>query len=185
MENLEDLLAYCKKLGEYYVHRYAPTKLEMLNVASIKRVSCKLDGHWYDWDAILPHKFRADQIEKLLSFKISMQFAMNEVFEWVLNFMFPELGGKKAFFTHFAWDSLFWLLNLEYYKRKQRTIFQDYQMPSFDWDALEFWLAEGYQMIQNRETKVLIRAELDNIGKKLDEYRKEVMQIAADAVAYL
>ena len=159
MSNWEEWCAYCKELAVYYVRKYNPTKLEMLEWASINRrydgVCGGQENAWMHWRPVLPHEFRDKQIEKLCSFKMDMQSAMYEIYEWVLTFVFSEFGGVKDLIHCFVWDSLFWLLNLEYYKRKQRTIFQDYQTPSFDWDALEFWLAEGYQMIQNRETKVL------------------------------
>jgi hypothetical protein len=185
MKSWEEFQSYCKKLGEYYVHRYDITKLEMLKLASIKRTAHKLDGYWYNWEARLPHKFRVDQIEKLLSFKIDMQYAMDEIYEWVLNFTFPELGGEKSFFTHFAWDSLFWLLNLEYYKRKQRTIFQDYQMPYFDWETFDFWHEEEIKTWTSKHRDEQIRAEFKNIDEKREEYCKQVLQVAVDAVAYL
>lgn len=193
MENWEKIWkeweTYCKEVAEYYLQKYMPTKLEMLELASKNQKYCWLCGGDYSierWRAILPGEFMNKQIEKLRSFNISMQHSIEEIFEWVMNFTFPELGGAEGFFKRFTWDHLFWQLNLQYYKRKQRTIFQDYQLPYFDWEALDFWGEEERKTWKSEGgDKRQIGKEHDNIKKQCEEYCKQVLQIAADAVAYL
>ena len=41
------------------------------------------------------------------------------------------------FFRVFGSDDKFWFLNLKYYEKKRRTIFEDFQFPSFDWGAYD------------------------------------------------
>ena len=189
MGSWEEHRKYCKKLAEYYVRKYKPTKLEILELASKKRMNFRIcggaDDIWRFWDSLLPHEFMDKQIEKLLLFRIDMQYSMDEIFRWVLALTFLEFDKKDGFFLQFGFDSLFWLLNLEYYKRKQRTIFQDYQLPYFDWEALDFWLEVNHEMYQSKAINEEIKTEFKNASKMLDEYCKEVMQIAVDAVAYL
>lgn len=180
---------YCKEVAEYLLKEHKPTKLEILEIASKRQPWILCGGADVEiWKPILPYQLTEKQLAKLRSFsgngRLSL-FSADEIFRWALALTFPEFNRDEDFFFQFGKDSLFWLLNLEYYKRKQKTIFQDYQLPCFDWDAFQFWIDEYLKMPKNERKGSGIEKEYTNQSQLLNDYCRQVMQIAVDAVAYL
>lgn len=172
---IEQLNAYYWELAEWAIHKYKPTKLDVLEKASI-------DGSCFLGRAC-PYPMLEEQINKCI-FYYGEHEEMCEwkIFERIMALVLPEFKKDADFFTLFSRDYEFWKLNLQYYKQNNRTIFEDYELPVFDWKTWEYWLHKGYK---NRESNIIdeeTNREEERQGQLLRDYGNKVIEIAQKAV---
>lgn len=157
---------YCKELAEYFIEKYKPTKLEILQVAS--------NGGWnFFGGEKFPYPITKKQILKYDSLGGDREEFLSTVYRYFLLNLFPEFNGNNDFIVLFAYNEEFWRLNLLFYKHKQKTIFENYDLPNFDWDA---W---GKSIFSNDKKVFQEGMQL------LREYDDQIMRIVHDAVACL
>ena len=169
---------YCKELAEYFIRKYKPKKLEILELAS--------KGGWKFWGGEkFPYPLTKKQTLKFCSLGGDIESFLSTIYRWVLVFYFPEFNMDIDFFILFSHDYKFWQLNLIYYKRKQKTIFEDYAFPKFDWAA---WHAAIAKRAENFFAGIIDEKAIKEDERQtqlLGAYGDKIMRIANDAVAYL
>lgn len=170
---MEEQDVYLRELAEYLLRKHKPTKLELLKIASVDH------SGWLGFPC--PYPLTNAQFRKCLSFGIHEESCDYYVFAWILALSFPEFRMDIHFFLCFAGEHKFWQLNLEYFKKTQKTIFEVYAFPTFDWDTRRFWIIQRIENMDDEEAK----REDERQMQLLREYGEKVMQIAVDAVAYL
>lgn len=167
---------YCKELAEYFIEKYKPTKLEILEVAS--------KGGWKFWNGEkFPYPITKKQLSKYDSLGGDRECLLSTVYEYFLAYFFLEFD--MDFIVLFAFEREFWQLNLVYYKHKQKTIFEEYAFPKFDWDA---WGKAIHNRAKNFTLGIVddkVIQEDERQTQLLRSYGDKIMQIAVDAVAYL
>lgn len=174
MEQLD--LCY-KEIAEELIQKYKVTRLQVLQVASIDKR--KYLGFPLPWSLKKHQKYRCYDLGA------NDEDINGGIFKWILAFMFPEFQMDMDFLVYFYQNHIFWGLNLKYYQKKQRTIFEDYMLPHFDWDA---WGDAFIKVLKARCLKVVdeeLRLEEKRQNLLLRAYDKKIMQIAMNAVAYL
>lgn len=140
---------YCKEIADYLIEKYKPTKLEILKVAS--------NGGWGFWafsdDAKFPYRITKKQILKYDSLGGNREDFLSTIYRYFLLNLFPEFNKNEDFIVLYARDKEFWQLNLTYYTHTQKTIFEDYALPEFDWDA---WGVERrIQLLRAYDEKIM------------------------------
>ena len=169
---------YCKELAEYFIEKYKPTKLEILEVAS--------KGGWKFWNGEeFPYPITKKQFSKYDALGGDRECFLSTVYQYFLAYYFPEFDSDMDFICLFAYDREFWRLNLVYYKRKQQTIFEKYAFPTFDWEA---WGTAIYNRAKNFSLGIVddeVLQEDERQTQLLREYGNKIMRIANDAVAFL
>ena len=172
---IEKLHAYYWELAEYIIKKYSPTKLDILEQLSVDRRNCL--------GIMCPYPLSNKQILKCIS-----EYGAHEeecgwhIFERVAALVLTEFNKDMNFFTLFSRDFEFWRFNLTYYKRIQKTIFEDHTLPKFDWEA---WGAA----IDKRANNFLLgivdeedNNENDRQMQLLRAYGDKIMQIAKNAL---
>ena len=169
---------YCKELAEYFIGKYKPTKLEILEVAS--------KGGWKFWSTEkFPYPITKKQLSKYDSLGGDRECFLSTVYQYFLSCFFLEFDGNMDFIVLFAFERKFWQLNLAYYKHKQKTIFEEYSFPKFDWDA---WRTAIYNRAKNFSLGIVddkVIQEDEKQAELLRAYGDKIMQIANEAVADL
>ena len=169
---------YCKELAEYFIKKYKPTKLEILEVAS--------KGGWKFWNG---EKFPYPIIEKQLSEYDALggdrECFLSAVYQYFLAYYFPEFDSDMDFICLFAYECEFWKLNLSYYRHKQKTIFEDYTFPKFDWDSWETAICARRKNFSLGIVDDKATQEDERQTQLLREYGNKIMRIANDAVSFL
>ena len=172
-----ELEACYRELAEYLVQKHNPKKLDILKFASVDR------GFYLIFP--LPYPLTERQKNKCYKLGSDPESMGGGIFKWILAFVFPEFGADINFFMTFYSHHAFWQLNLEYYKKKQKTIFEDYPFLKFDWDTRNFWLLQYIEEMRNGAVSEETRAEDERQSQLLRAYGDKIMQIATNAVAYL
>lgn len=169
---------YCKELAEYFIEKYKPTKLEILEVAS--------KGGWKFWSTEkFPYPITKKQLSKYDSLGGDRECFLSTVYQYFLACFFLEFDGNMDFIVLFAFERKFWQLNLAYYKHKQKTIFEEYSFPKFDWDA---WRTAIYNRAKNFSLGIVddkVIQEDEKQTQLLRAYGNKIMQIVNEAATDL
>ena len=167
---------YCKELTEYFIEKYKPTKLEILEVAS--------KGGWKFWNGEeFPYPITKKQLSKYDSLGGDRECFLSTIYQYFLSSFFLEFD--MDFIVLFSFECEFWQLNLVYYKHKQKTIFEEYTFPQFDWEA---WRTAIYNRAKNFSLGIVddkVIQEDEKQDQLLRAYGDKIMQIANEALADL
>ena len=169
---------YCKELAEYFIEKYKPTKLEILEVAS--------KGGWDFWAGEkFPYPITKKQLSKFDALGGDRECFLSTVYKHFLASSFLEFEKNMDFIVLFADNREFWRLNLAYYQRKKKTIFEEYAFPKFDWES---WDAAIDNRVKNFSLRIVddkVIQEYEKQSQLLCAYGAKIMKIANEAVAYL
>lgn len=169
---------YCKELAEYFIKQYKPTKLEILEVAS--------KGGWRFWSGEkFPYPITKKQLVKYDLLGGDREDFLSTVYQYFLGYYFPEFNCDMNFIGLFAYECEFWKLNLNYYKQKQKTIFEDYTWPKFDWESWETAICIRAKKFSLEIVDDKVIQEGERQSRLLREYGDKIMRIVNDAVACL
>ena len=120
---------FCLDVAKSLFNKHKPTKLSILKYASVDRT------HYLGFPC--PYALTEDQINTACSLGVHEEAVGYEIFIRILALVFPEFDNDLDFLSIFARDYKFWGLNLLFYKRFGKTIFEDIAFPKFDWGSCD------------------------------------------------
>ena len=174
--HIEQLEEFYWLLAKKLFKKHKPTKLKMLHFAGTKRFCLGFP---------CPYPLMDKDYNKCVGLGAHEESVGYEIYIRLLSLVFPEFFNDMNFFRVFGSDDKFWFLNLKYYEKKQRTIFEDFEFPFFDWRTYELLVHKVCKnFIAGINDEALIK-DMDKQEKSLKKYIKKIMRIANDAVAYL
>ena len=82
-----------------------------------------------------PFEIEITQVDKLLSLGADLENYGQNIMIYIILILFPELKKDFELIKFNFHYKLFWQSNYTYYKQKGKTIFEDYDLPQFEWEA--------------------------------------------------